>query len=215
MKTMLDKAVVAGDITQPIDRRGAESVAVTVIGGTAGTEIIMKSSDTANGVYTDYLTIVSAADSGDDTYKGAVVDLSGAKKYIKITGAKMATAVLGDCDADIKKIAIVPGTIPQSVTVEALTATENRTYTEEGKAYSPVTVNVPLKLYAWQSGGETVYTCYTATDTPEAGDTAYLATADGLAEREIADVASSAISIVTTEETTETMTRYIAGDIEL
>ena len=85
---------------------------------------------------------------------------------------------------------------------------------EEGKAYSPVTVNVPLKLFAWQSGGETVYTCYTATDTPEAGDTAYLATADGLAEKEIADVTSSAISIVT-GETTETMTRYIAGDIEL
>ena len=29
MKTMLDKAVVAGDITQPIDRRGAESVEET------------------------------------------------------------------------------------------------------------------------------------------------------------------------------------------
>lgn len=46
-----------------------------------------------------------------------------------------------------------------SVTVESLTATENKTYTApEGKAYSPVTVNV--------SGGGTEYDikCYIATD---------------------------------------------------
>ena len=46
-----------------------------------------------------------------------------------------------------------------SVTVEALTATENKTYTApEGKAYSPVTVNV--------SGGGTEYNiyCYSTED---------------------------------------------------
>lgn len=46
-----------------------------------------------------------------------------------------------------------------SVTVESLTATENKTYTApEGKAYSPVTVNV--------SGGGTEYAikCYLSTD---------------------------------------------------
>ena len=47
-----------------------------------------------------------------------------------------------------------------SVTVEALTATENKTYTApEGKAYSPVTVNVA-------GGGSTEYDikCYTKTN---------------------------------------------------
>ena len=44
-----------------------------------------------------------------------------------------------------------------SVTVEALTATENKTYTApEGKAYSPVTVNVPsmaqvADVYVWNN----------------------------------------------------------------
>ena len=39
MTTMLDKCAVAGDITQAIDRRGAWTVAITVIGGTESTAV--------------------------------------------------------------------------------------------------------------------------------------------------------------------------------
>ena len=64
-----------------------------------------------------------------------------------------------------------------SVTVEALTATENKTYTApEGKAYSPVTVNV--------SGAEYAIHCYTTTDfetfTPTSGFMAKAVYDDGV-----------------------------------
>lgn len=39
MKTMLDKVAVAGDITQAIDRRGAWTCAIVVMGGTSNTAV--------------------------------------------------------------------------------------------------------------------------------------------------------------------------------
>ena len=132
MTTMLDKCAVAGDITQGIDRRGVWTAAITVIGGTSGTAVKLVSSDTVNGVYTDYKTLISAADAGTDQYKGFVVDLHGAKKYIKVTGATMATAVFGDCDHDVKNIAITAGEVPSGADLEDnKAATINAsTYTE-------------------------------------------------------------------------------------
>lgn len=132
MTTMLDKCAVAGDITQGIDRRGVWTAAITVIGGTSGTAVKLVSSDTVDGEYTDFKTLISASDAGTDQYKGFVVDLHGAKKYIKVTGAVMATAVFGDCDHDVKDIAITAGTIPEEVTVEKKKAVtiDVSTYTE-------------------------------------------------------------------------------------
>lgn len=118
MTTMLDKCAVAGDITQGIDRRGVWTAAITVIGGTSGTAVKLVSSDTVNGEYTDYKTLISAADAETDQYKGFVVDLHGAKKYIKVTGAVMATAVFGDCDHDVKAIAITEGEVPSVADLE-------------------------------------------------------------------------------------------------
>ena len=118
MKTMLDKCAVAGDITQAIDRRGAWSCAVTVIGGTENTAVKLQSADSAGGEFTDFKTLISANEAEADQYKGFVLDLSGAGNFIKIVGATMATCVLGDCDHDVKTVAIKAGEIPEVVTVE-------------------------------------------------------------------------------------------------
>lgn len=112
MNTMYQKCAVAGDATQAIDRRGCWSVALCIIGGTESTAVKIQSCETANGVFTDYLTLVSASEADADQYLGFVVDLSGAGKFIKVVGAKYATAVLGDCDHDVKSIAIKKGDVP-------------------------------------------------------------------------------------------------------
>lgn len=112
MTTMLDKCAVAGDITQAIDRRGAWTVAVTIIGGTESTAVKLQSAETADGEFTDFKTLIASADASAEQYKGFVVDLHGAKQFIKVTGATMATAVLGDCDHDLKKVAVKAGEIP-------------------------------------------------------------------------------------------------------
>lgn len=132
MTTMLDKVAVAGDITQAIDRRGAWTVAIVVIGGTASTAVKLQTCDTATGSFVDFKTLIKAADADADQYKGFVVDLHGADKFIKLTGAVMATAVLGDCDADVKHIAITKGDVPQTYDLQNnKTATINvSTYTE-------------------------------------------------------------------------------------
>ncbi len=113
MTTMLDKVAVAGDITQAIDRRGAWTVAIVVIGGTDTTAVKLQTCDTATGSFVDFKTLIKEADADADQYKGFVVDLHGADKFIKLTGAVMATAVLGDCDADVKHIAIKKGEVPE------------------------------------------------------------------------------------------------------
>lgn len=118
MTTMLDKCAVAGDITQGIDRRGVWTAAITVIGGSSETAVKLVSCDTEDGEYTDFKTLISAADAETDQYKGFVVDLHGAKKYIKVTGAVMATAVFGDCDHDVKDIAITKGELPETPVIE-------------------------------------------------------------------------------------------------
>lgn len=118
MTTMLDKVAVAGDITQAIDRRGVWACAVTVIGGADNTAVKVQSADSANGVFSDFKTLISAADADADQYKGFVVDLHGAKQFIKVTGATMATAVFGDCDHDVKEIAITAGELPSVPVIE-------------------------------------------------------------------------------------------------
>lgn len=227
MNTMFEKCAVAGDITKAIDRRGCWSVAITVIGGTSDTAVKLQTCETADGVFTDYKELIPASEASADQYEGFVLDLYGAGKFIKVVGATMATAVLGDCEADVKKIAITAGEIPSgadldnnktaTIDVSAYTEPVEITPTEgkDGMKKATVTLsNIPSgKLFAWQTSGETVYLGYTATATPTTSDTFYLATADGLVEKTIEDVTGSIISVEI--ETTESFGRYLAGDIEL
>lgn len=118
MKTMLNKVAVAGDITQAIDRRGSWTAAIVVIGGSSDTAVKLQSCETADGDFTDFKTLISADDAASDQYKGFVVDLDGAGKFVKVTGAVMATAVLGDCDADIKNMSITAGDVPEEKVIE-------------------------------------------------------------------------------------------------
>lgn len=166
MKTMLDKCAVAGDITQAIDRRGAWTCAIVIAGGTELTAVKLQSCDTADGSFSDFKTLISASEAETDQYKGFVIDLDGAKKFIKVTGATMATCVLGDCDVDVKQVAIKAGEIPSGADLENnKTATiDVSTYTEpveieptegkDGMKKATVTLsNIPsggsATAYAW------------------------------------------------------------------
>lgn len=176
MTTMLDKCAVAGDITQGIDRRGVWTAAITVIGGTSETAVKLVSCDTVDGEYTDFKTLISAADAETDQYKGFVVDLHGAKKYIKVTGAVMATAVFGDCDHDVKNIAITAGEIPSGADLEnnhEVSITENGEIEitpsagKDGMKKVSATVNVPGKEE--QTKSVTITTNGITTITPDSG----------------------------------------------
>ena len=131
MKTMLDKCAVAGDITQALDRRGVATVAITVIGGTESTAVKLQSCETADGSFTDFKELIPASGATADQYKGFVVDLNGAGKFIKVVGATMATAVFGDCDYDVKQVAIKAGEIPSGADLE-----NNKTATIDVSTYT-------------------------------------------------------------------------------
>jgi hypothetical protein len=189
MKTMLDKCAVAGDITQAIDRRGAWTCAIVIAGGTESTAVKLQSCDTADGSFSDFKTLIPASEAAADQYKGFVVDLDGAKKFIKVTGATMATCVLGDCDVDVKQVAIKAGEIPSGADLE-----NNKTATIDVSAYTePVEIeptagkdgmkkatvtlsNIPspsggsVTLYAWQGSFDGRYkTVFTSSANPQIG----------------------------------------------
>ena len=167
MNTLFEKCAVAGDITKAIDRRGCWSVAITVIGGTESTAVKLQSCETADGVFTDYKELIPASEASADQYKGFVLDLYGAGKFIKVVGATMATAVLGDCDHDVKQIAITEGEIPSGADLEdnkEVTITENGTVEitptegKDGMKKVTATVNVPssggsVTAYPWKRDG--------------------------------------------------------------
>ena len=123
MKTMLDKCAVAGDITQAIDRRGAWTCAIVIAGGTESTAVKLQSCDTADGSFSDFKTLIPASEAEADQYKGFVIDLDGAKKFIKVTGATMATCV--------KQVAIKTGEIPSGADLE-----NNKTATIDVSTYT-------------------------------------------------------------------------------
>ena len=142
MTTMLDKCAVAGDITQALDRRGVWTCAITVIGGTESTAVKLQSCETASGSFTDFKTLIPASEASADQYKGFVVDLHGAKKFIKVVGATMATAVFGDCDHDIKDVAIKAGEVPSSATLE-----DNKTASIDVSDYTEAVEIEPSENY--------------------------------------------------------------------
>ena len=167
MKTMLDKCAVAGDITQAIDRRGAWTCAIVIAGGTELTAVKLQSCDTADGSFSDFKTLIPASEAEPDQYKGFVIDLDGAKKFIKVTGATMATCVLGDCNVDVKQVAIKAGEIPSGADLENNKAAtiDVSTYTEpveieptegkDGMKKATITLsNIPsggsATAYAWR-----------------------------------------------------------------
>ena len=171
MKTMLDKVAVAGDITQALDRRGVATVAITVIGGTESTAVKLQSCETADGSFTDFKELIPASGATADRYKGFVVDLNGAGQFIKVVGATMATAVFGDCDYDVKEVAIKAREIPSGADLENnKTATiDVSTYTEpveieptegkDGMKKATVTLsNIP------SGGGILSLKCYKSSD---------------------------------------------------
>lgn len=228
MNTMFEKCAVAGDITKAIDRRGCWSVAITVIGGTESTAVKLQSCETADGVFTDYKELITASEASADQYKGFVLDLYGAGKFIKVVGATMATAVLGDCDHDVKQIAITAGEIPSGADLEDnKSATINvSTYTEpveitptagkDGMKKATVTLsNIPVAgatLYAWKDTSNNI--AYTETATPEAEGSCYLSAVTGLASDTIKAVAEGEITITISEADVD-FSRYSDGDIEL
>ena len=82
------------------DRTGFDTGIFIAIGGTSSTAIKVQTCDTADGDFIDYVTLVAGADAGASTDVGVAVDLTGAKKYVKVTGATTASCVLGDAVKD-------------------------------------------------------------------------------------------------------------------
>lgn len=78
------------------DRTGYDSGVFVAIGGTESTAIKVQTCDTADGTFEDYTVLVSADDAESTTDVGIAVDLTGAKKYVKVTGATTASCILGD-----------------------------------------------------------------------------------------------------------------------
>lgn len=168
MKTMLDKCVAIGDVTKAHDVTGIETLGVIVAGLSTGTACDIVTSDTENGTFTKLYELVSSTLASSTYNNGFVISLTGAKKFFKVTGASLAVGFIGDADHDIKKADYKDVSVSGGeVDVEALNVTANGTYTADtGKAYNPVTVNVPTggsgiqKLYCFLSDGN--YVVYTS-----------------------------------------------------
>ncbi len=126
---VIDMVGYAGDITTAKDRIGIGSALIMVKGGTVGTAIKVVTCATSNGDFVDFVTL--EADGASDLVKGYYVDLNGAEKYIKVTGAKFADVVFGDCNFDPKGI-VASGSVPVTADLDDnKTATINvSTYTE-------------------------------------------------------------------------------------
>lgn len=106
---VIDMVGYAGDISTAKDRIGIDSALVMVKGGTVGTAIKVVTCATSNGDFVDYATLEASGSS--DLVKGYYVNLKGADKYIKVTGAKFADVVFGDCNFDPKGI-VATGEVP-------------------------------------------------------------------------------------------------------
>lgn len=86
--------------TAGVSHIGYDSAMFIVIGGTDDTAIKVQHCDTLSGVYSDFATIVASADADSSTNEGVTLDISGAKAYLKVTGATTAVAVFGDAKKD-------------------------------------------------------------------------------------------------------------------
>ena len=112
---VIDMIGYAGDISTAKDRIGIDSALIMIKGGTVGTAIKVVTCSTSNGDFVDYVTLESSGAS--DLVKGYYVNLKGADKYIKVTGAKFADVVFGDCNFDPKGI-IATGSVPTTADLD-------------------------------------------------------------------------------------------------
>ena len=222
---VIDMVGYAGDISTAKDRIGIGSALIMVKGGTVGTAIKVVTCATSDGVFKDFAVLETSGAS--DLVKGYYVDLNGAEKYIKVTGAKFADVVFGDCNFDPKGI-VASGSVPVTADLDNnKTATINvSTYTEpvevtptegkDGMKKATITLsNIPVAgatLYAWKDESNNI--AYTETATPEAEGDCYLSAVTGLTSDTIKAVAEGKITITISEEDVE-YSRYSDGDIEL
>lgn len=126
---------------------------------------------------------------------------------IKSTGFPVPEDMEGKTFAEV-----VEGGGSGDITVEALTATENKVYTApEGKAYSPVTVNVPTKLYAWKNDGYADATVYTLTASPTTSNKAI--NDDGSSQMSISSI--TAVTETTITVNAIEFTRTSASDVTM
>lgn len=93
---ILDQFKYQGSAGTAFDRTGFDSGLFIAIGGTSNTAIKVQHCDTNNGTFADFATLVSADDAGSGTDVGIALDISGAKKFLKMTGATKASCVLSD-----------------------------------------------------------------------------------------------------------------------
>ena len=97
---ILNQFKYQGSAGTAFDRTGFNSAIFVAIGGTSSTAIKVQHCDTSNGTFTDFATLVASADAGTTTDVGIALDISGAKKFIKMTGATKASVILGDASFD-------------------------------------------------------------------------------------------------------------------
>ena len=137
----------------------------------------------------------------------------------------MATAVFGDCDHDIKDVAIKAGEVPSSATLE-----DNKTATIDVSAYTePVEVepsddydgmkkttitlsNIPSSdgttfLYAWKNSDIVVYT---STETPTTADSVFMFSENTYLSESISAVGEGTITLDSI-----VYSRSISDDVDL
>lgn len=215
-----------GDITQAQNRLGINSALICIRGGTASTAIKLQHCDTPNGSYTDYVELVSSATASSDTMAGVFVDLTGAKKYLKVSGAVAADVIFGDCDFNPKDIQTVGtpsggGNVDlednKAVTINVSTYTVpveiTPTEGKDGMKKATITLlNIPSSektLYAFGTAEAVVYLlAIPAEDTGSV--TAYVPSVTGLTETTAAYTTESGVTI-----SEVSYSRYDTGDLTI
>lgn len=215
-----------GDITQAQNRLGINSALICIRGGTASTAIKLQHCDTSNGSYTDYVELVSSAMASSDTMVGVFVDLTGAKKYLKVSGAVAADVIFGDCDFNPKDIQT--GGTPSGggdvdlednkvVTINVSTYTEpveiTPTEGKDGMKKATITLsNIPSSektLYAFGTAEAVVYLLAIPAEDTESV-TAYVPSVTGLTETTAAYTTESGVTI-----SDVSYSRYNTGDLTI
>jgi len=97
---LLDQFKYQKNAGTAFDRTGFNSCIAIAIGGSSSTAIKLQTCDTSDGVFEDVATLVASTEAGSDSDVGVGIDISGCKKYLKITGATKASVVLGDAIKD-------------------------------------------------------------------------------------------------------------------
>lgn len=216
---VIDMVGYAGDISTAKDRIGIDSALIMIKGGTSGTAIKVVTCSTSNGDFVDYVTL--EAEGASNLVKGYYVNLKGADKYIKVTGAKFADVVFGDCNFDPKGI-VATGSVPvvsvlednKAVTINASTYTEPVAVNpSSGKdAMKKVTVtlsNIPVAgatLYAFGDAEGVVYLTEIPSEDGEVD--VYVPSVTGLASAEGTYAEATGVTV---EDTA--YARYEDGDI--